>query len=69
MADFQSYAGMSATELDRELEKTQREVLSIRLHLVAGQDKDHSKLKKARKDVARLMTARRQKQLGISPAA
>lgn len=57
---------MSLNALQKEQEAAQRHALEVRLHIVAGQQKDVSKLKKAKKRIAQLKTAERQRQLGIS---
>lgn len=66
MTTFQDMAAQEEKDLQKEIEKAEREKVNVRMHLIAQQEKDTSKAKKTRKTVAQLKTARRQKQLGIS---
>lgn len=66
MTTFQDMVAMNEKELQKNIEEAQRKTLETKVALVTGHEKDTSKGKKARKAIARLKTARRQQQLGIS---
>ncbi len=63
MSTFQEILTMKPSQLRKEYEKATRTVLEIKLHIAAGQERDTSKLKKAKLQVARIMTAMNQQQL------
>ncbi len=66
MASYQDLLAKSEAELAQEIEKAEHERLGLKMGLVADQEKDSSKMKKVKKRIAQLKTARRDKQLGIS---
>ncbi len=66
MKNFPQMTALSEKELQREIEKFSAELLQIRMNLAAGSEGDHSKYRKTRRYLARLKTARRQHDLGIS---
>ncbi len=66
MKTFQDMVAMGKNELRLEYEKATREVLSIKLHIAAGQERDTAKLKKAKRYVAQILTAMNQQQLSAS---
>jgi ribosomal protein L29 len=66
MKTFEQIAAMSLKELNHEIEKSSRDLVGIRMNIIADQEKDVSKRKKTQKYIARLKTARRQKELGLT---
>jgi len=66
MKSYEEILAMTITDLLLEIEKSERELVGIRMAIGADQEKDVSKRKKMKKYVARLKTARRQKELGFS---
>jgi ribosomal protein L29 len=68
MKNFDDILAMSEQQIAGELEKARHEYMAVKMGVIAGQEKDSSKKVKLRQHIARLNTARRQKQLGISLA-
>lgn len=68
MKTFDEILGLTLEQILQEIKKTEHELVGIRMSISAGQEKDSSKRKKAAKYIAQLKTAKRQKELGISPA-
>lgn len=52
-------------ELEKQLETTHREVFDLRLRLATRQLANHRELPRARREIARLKTVLREKELGI----
>ena len=68
--------GLSPVELDemddaklaKELEKGKTELFNLRFSAATGQLEDHGRLKAVRKDIARIYTTVRERELGIRTA-
>lgn len=68
--------GLSPVELDemddaklaKELEKGKTELFNLRFSAATGQLEDHGRLKAVRKDIARIYTIVRERELGIRTA-
>ena len=68
--------GLSPVELDemddaklaKELEKAKTELFNLRFSAATGQLEDHGCLKAVRKDIARIYTIVRERELGIRTA-
>jgi ribosomal protein L29 len=69
MKTFDQISAMSLLELNQEIEASSRELVGIRMSIIADQEKDVSKRKKMQKYIARLKTARRQKEFGLTQKA
>ena len=69
MKNFQDLLALSTNDLRLEYEKATREVLSLKLHIAAGQEGDTAKLKKAKRYVARILTAMNQQRMLASITA
>ena len=54
---------MSADELNKEEQELRSEVWKLRLQLSTGQLQDPQKVRRARKELARLLTVRREREL------
>jgi len=54
---------MSADELDKEEQELRGQVWKLRLQLSTGQLKDPQKVRRARKELAQLLTVRREREL------
>jgi large subunit ribosomal protein L29 len=54
---------MSADELDKEEQELRGQVWKLRLQLSTGQLQDPQKVRRARKELAQLMTVRREREL------
>ena len=52
-------------ELAKELDKTRRELFDLRFRLSTKQLVNHRELRRVKKEIARLMTVMRERQLGI----
>ncbi len=55
-------AEMGVPELEGRLEEARREVFNLRFQLATGQLDNSSRLREARKDVARLLTVLRERE-------
>jgi len=54
---------MSDAELEQALENARQEVFNLRFQLAIGQFSDTSRMKAVRRDIARLETVRREREL------
>ena len=52
-------------ELDGRLKSSRRELYELRFKLAVGQLDDHRQIRKVRSDIARLLTFKRQRELGL----
>jgi large subunit ribosomal protein L29 len=59
---------MGVEELESRLEETRREVFNLRFQLATGQLDNSSRLREARKDVARLLTILREREIDEAEA-
>lgn len=67
MKTFAQILALSPPDIQKELEKTMRTMLEVRMGLVTGHEKNTAKAKKQRRYLAQLKTAYRQKEIGLSP--
>src|SRR5437660_10965450 len=56
---------LDAEELASRLKDSRRELYELRFKLAVGQLDDHRQIGKVRQDIARLLTFKRQRELGI----
>jgi large subunit ribosomal protein L29 len=56
-------------ELADRLKSSRRELYELRFKLAVGQLDDHRQIRKVRQDIARLLTFKRQRELGLLAAA
>ena len=56
---------LEADELDGRLKSSRRELYELRFKLAVGQLDDHRQIRKVRQDIARLLTFKRQRELGM----
>jgi large subunit ribosomal protein L29 len=56
---------LEADELAGRLKSSRRELYELRFKLAVGQLDDHRQIRKVRSDIARLLTVKRQRELGI----
>lgn len=68
MKTFDDILAMTPAQINHEIKKTEHGLVGIRMGIAAGQEKDSSKRKKAATYIAQLKTAKRQKELVLSPA-
>ena len=59
----QEIRGLSDEDLTRELESSQRELLNLRMRLATRQLTNTSQIRVARKNIARLLTIMRERQM------
>ena len=57
---------LEADELATKLKDSRRELYELRFKLAVGQLDDHRQIRKVRQDIARLLTFKRQRELGLS---
>ena len=62
-SDFKS---MSLDQLDDQLGKLKKEQFNLRFQTASGQNENTSRVRQVRRDIARIMTAARQKRAGSS---
>jgi len=61
------FTTMSLDQLDDQLAKLKKEQFNLRFQTASGQNENTSRVRKVRRDIARIMTAARQKRAGSSP--
>lgn len=66
MKTFDEISALSLEQITQEIKKAEHELVNVRMHIAAGQEKDSSKYGKTRRYVAQLKTAKRQKELALS---
>ena len=59
---------LSDTELDEKLEEFKSDLFNLRFELATGQLDDYKRLRGTRRDIARVMTVQRQRQLKAAQA-
>ena len=59
---------MDNAQLTKELEKAKAELFNLRFASATGQLEDHGRLKAVRRDIARIYTIVRERELGIRTA-
>jgi len=62
---LRKYREMSAAEVEKEEAALREEVWKLRLQMTTGQLQDPSKVKRARRNLARLLTIRREQELAV----
>ncbi|MBK5247880.1 MAG: 50S ribosomal protein L29 [Actinomycetales bacterium] len=60
--------GMDTERLAAELKKAKQELFNLRFSSATGQLEDHGRLKTVRRDIARIYTILRERELGIRTA-
>ena len=56
---------MNATDLEAKLREAKEELFNLRFQAATGQLENHGRLKAVRKDIARIYTLMRERELGI----
>ena len=56
---------LTPEELRTELRQQEQALFNLRMQLASGQLDDSSKIRKVRRDIARILTVLREKELGI----
>jgi len=59
---------MTDMELDKKLSDTKEELFNLRFQLVTGQLDNYMRLKEVRRNIARIKTIMRERELGIKRA-
>ena len=59
---------LEVEELDGQLKSSRRELYELRFKLAVGQLDDHRQIRKVRQDIARILTFKRQRELGLITA-
>ena len=65
MANKIDYSGMDEQTLDQELGNLKREAFNLRFQAATGQLESHGRLRTVKKDIARIYTVVRERELGI----
>lgn len=60
---------LSAEELDGKLRESKEELFNLRFQSATGQSENHGRLGAVRKEIARIYTVIRERELGIGGAA
>ena len=58
--------GLSSAELDRRLDEAYQELFNLRFQYTTGQLKNTSRLSQVKRDIARLHTLRRERELAAA---
>ena len=58
---------LSDEDLDKKLGETRRELFNLRFQSATGQLENHGRLRSVKRDIARLYTVMRERELGIRP--
>jgi large subunit ribosomal protein L29 len=61
--------GMTLDQLDDQLAKLKKEQFNLRFQRASGQLENTARVRQVRRDIARVMTVARQKQLGAAKSA
>lgn len=59
---------MDDTQLSKELEKAKAELFNLRFSQAVGSLEDHGRMKTVRRDIARIYTVARERELGFRTA-
>lgn len=59
--------GKSDAELAEELAQAKQELFALRFQGATGQLENHGRLRQVRRDIARIYTVMRERELGITP--
>jgi large subunit ribosomal protein L29 len=65
--DATKLRSMSDTDLVEELGKAKESLFNLRFQAATGQLESHGRLKAVRRDIARIYTIMRERELGITP--
>jgi large subunit ribosomal protein L29 len=63
----QEFRGLSEEELTTKLREAKEELFNLRFQGATGQLENHGRLRAVRKDIARIYTVMRERELGITP--
>ena len=63
----QEFRGLTDEELATRLKESKEELFNLRFQGATGQLENHGRLRAVRKDIARLYTVMRERELGITP--
>jgi large subunit ribosomal protein L29 len=69
MADSKELRGLEDGELENKLEETKQELFNLRFALVTGQLDNSARISEVRKDVARIKTLLREREIEAAEAA
>ena len=63
----QEFRGLTEEELVTRLREAKEELFNLRFQGATGQLENHGRLRAVRKDIARIYTVMRERELGITP--
>ena len=63
----QEFRGLTEEELVSRLREAKEELFNLRFQGATGQLENHGRLRAVRKDIARIYTVMRERELGITP--
>jgi large subunit ribosomal protein L29 len=63
----QEFRGLTEEELVTKLREAKEELFNLRFQGATGQLENHGRLRAVRKDIARIYTVMRERELGITP--
>lgn len=61
------FRGLSSNDLQQRLDDAKAELFNLRFQAATGQLESHGRLKAVRRDIARIYTVMRERELGITP--
>ena len=62
------FRGLTAKDLEQRLSDAKTELFNLRFQAATGQLENHGRLRAVRRDIARIYTVMRERELGITPA-
>ena len=65
MAAVQEFRDLTSDELQLRLQETRRELFNLRQQWFSGSLQDHNRMRVVRKDIARILTVLRERELGL----
>ena len=65
MAAVQEFRDLTSDELQLRLQETRRELFNLRQQWFSGSLQDHNRMRAVRKDIARILTVLRERELGL----
>jgi large subunit ribosomal protein L29 len=66
-ANANEFRGLTANDLQSRLDEAKAELFNLRFQAATGQLESHGRLKAVRRNIARIYTVMRERELGITP--
>lgn len=66
-ANANEFRGLNSKDLQQRLDEAKAELFNLRFQAATGQLESHGRLKAVRRNIARIYTVMRERELGITP--